>query len=159
MDELILLLLLLTANGSPILARELSGDGLNHPLDHGRVLADGHRLLGPSKTYRGLVTAILATTLLAIASGLPWHIGAIVGVLAMLGDACSSFVKRRLGMPAGAKAPGLDHVPESLLPLLICKPLLGLSWTQVLLLSLAFLLLHLVLSRLLYRFGVRKHPY
>ena len=75
MDDLILLLLLLIANGSPIVVRELLGRGFDRPLDGGKVLADGHRLLGPSKTWRGLVAAVLVTTLFALALGWPWEIG------------------------------------------------------------------------------------
>ncbi|MCB1800952.1 MAG: CDP-archaeol synthase [Gammaproteobacteria bacterium] len=159
MVELLLLLLLLTANGSPIIAREILGDRLDFPLDHATMLADGHRLLGASKTYRGLVAALLSTSLLATIFGLHWSVGAIIAAVAMLGDALSSFIKRRLGLPVGAMALGLDHVPESLLPLLACKPLFDLSWIQLALLTLAFMLLHRVLSHLLYRLGVRKRPY
>lgn len=159
MEELILMLLLLTANGSPIVARNLMGKRLGLPLDAGVTLSDGRRLLGATKTLRGLAAALLTTTLVALAFGWPWQIGATVGAFAMLGDAASSFVKRRLGMAPSASAPGLDHIPESLLPLLACKPLMGLSLSQVFLLSLGFMAANLLLSRLLHRLGVRKHPY
>ncbi len=159
MDDLILLLLLLIANGSPIVVRELLGSGFDRPLDGGMVLADGHRLLGSSKTWRGLVAAVLVTTLSALALGWTWQIGVTIGVFAMLGDTTSSFIKRRLGMASSTMAPGLDHIPESILPLLVCKPLLALSWTQVLLLSLGFMAANLLLSRLLHRLGIRRHPY
>lgn len=159
MDELILMLLLLTANGSPILARELLGGRFSNPLDGGRTLADSHRLLGNSKTWRGLVAAVLATTMLALLFSWPWYLGATVGVFAMLGDVGSSFTKRRMGRPSSTMAPGLDHIPESLLPLLACKPVLELSWLQVLLLSLGFMAANMILSRLLHRLGIRQHPY
>lgn len=159
MDELILLLLLITANGSPIVARNLLGSRFDRPLDGGKVLANGQRLLGVSKTWRGLIAAVLATGLLTILIGWPWQVGACIGVFAMLGDAASSFIKRRLGMASSARAPGLDHIPESLLPLLACKPLLQLSWLQVLLLSLGFMVANFALSRLLHRLGIRRHPY
>ena len=50
--------------------------------------------------------------------GLPWNIGLVVAVWAMVGDCLSSFVKRRLKMPSSSMALGLDQIPESLLPLL-----------------------------------------
>lgn len=158
-DLTALLLLLLIANGSPIVARQVLGGRFSTPLDGGRMLADGRRLFGPAKTWRGLAAAVLAATLAAPLLGQPWHLGALIGLLAMLGDLLSSFTKRRLGIPAGGMALGLDHLPESLLPLLACKPLLGLSWAEVLLLGLAFMAANLVLSRLLYHLGVREHPY
>lgn len=54
---------------------------------------------------------------------------------------------------------GLDQIPESLLPLLVCMPLLGLSWQQVLLLTLTFIAAELLLSQALYRleFGGEKN--
>lgn len=159
MSDLILLLLLLIANGSPILARHALRDRLAAPVDGGHTLADRRRLFGPAKTWRGVVAAVLATTLAATLLGPSWSIGALIGLFAMLGDLLSSFVKRRLGIPAGGMAAGLDHLPESLLPLLVCQPLLGLSWLEVVLLSLAFMAANLVLSRLFYHLGVREHPY
>ena len=159
MDELWLMLLLLIANGSPIVARELLRGRLGQPLDGGRKLADGQRILGDSKTWRGLVAAVLASTLLTLAIGWPWQVGVVIGLAAMLGDSASSFIKRRLGLPSSSPMPGLDHIPESLLPLLACKSLLQLSWTQVILLSLGFMVADLLLSRLFHRIGIRRHPY
>jgi len=159
MEALSLFLLLLIANASPVIARVVLGDSLAAPLDFDRTLGDGRPLLGPSKTWRGLATAALVSTLCAPLLGLAWQIGTLVGVLAMLGDALSSFVKRRLGMASGAMAPGLDHIPESLLPLLACRPLLALSWTEVVLSSLGFMAANLLLSRVAYHLGLREHPY
>lgn len=154
-----LMLLLLAANGCPILARNLLGSRWSGPMDGGRILADGRRVLGDSKTWRGLFAALLASGVLAALFGWPWQIGATIGLFAMLGDASSSFLKRRLGIPSSGMALGLDHIPESLLPLLACKPLLQLSWTQVLLLSLGFMVTDLLLSRWLHRLGIRRHPH
>lgn len=157
--ELRLLLLLIVANGAPVVARMLLGRRFALPLDRGRVLADGNRLFGASKTVAGLLAAILAATLLAPLLGLDGWLGLLIGAAAMLGDLCSSFVKRRLGLASGAMAIGLDQVPESLLPLLVCMPLLGLAWPTVLLLTAAFLLADLLISQLFYRLGVGRHPY
>lgn len=159
MEELRLLLMLLTANGSPIAARMLMGAHLDARLDGGRRLADGQPILGVSKTIRGVIAATLATTLLGVLLGYAWQIGALIGLLAMVGDALSSFIKRRLGMPSGSMALGLDHLPESILPLLACKPLLNLTWVQIAILGIVFMLSNLLLSRVLYFLGVRQHPY
>jgi CDP-2,3-bis-(O-geranylgeranyl)-sn-glycerol synthase len=77
----------------------------------------------------------------------------------MAGDLFSSFIKRRLRIPSGGMALGLDQVPESLFPLLGCMSILGLDLTSVAVLVLAFLVLELALSRLLHRFGIRERPY
>ena len=154
-----LLTILLLANGSPVVVRALLGERLQTPLDGGLRLADGHRLLGPAKTLIGALTAIAVSTVLAPILGFSWQLGLLIGGLTMLGDAASSFVKRRRGIAPGEMAPGLDHIPESLLPILACSPLLGLGWAELLLIPVAFTVANLTISRLLYRLGIRHHPH
>jgi CDP-2,3-bis-(O-geranylgeranyl)-sn-glycerol synthase len=139
--------LLLVANGSPVVLSMLTSKPRSWPVDLGLYLSDGQPLFGPSKSLPGLAVAVFATTFCSLLVGPSIWIGLLVGFFAMLGDLLSSFVKRRLGLTPGASAIGLDQIPESLLPLLICKPLLGLSWTQVLLLTLAFVVANLLISQ------------
>lgn len=157
--ELFVLLLLLTANGVPILVHLVLGERWGWPLDGGWQFIDGQPLLGASKTVVGVVGALLASTLLALFLDLGWRIGLLIGGVAMLGDLLSSFFKRRMGLRPSAMALGLDQVPESLLPLMACAPLLDLTWTQVLLLTLVFVVLEIILSRVAYYIGIRKQPY
>src|SRR5579883_646632 len=115
-----LIVLLALANGTPVIAKWLLGDHLALPLDGGARFLDGRPLLGHSKTIRGVVLAIVVTSLGAALIGLSAAVGALVGVLAMAGDLLSSFVKRRLGLIASSRATGLDQIPEALLPLVAC---------------------------------------
>lgn len=154
-----LLLLLIVANGAPIVAHRLFSTRGAWPIDQDYRLPDGQPLFGHSKTWRGLIAAVLATPPAAWLLGLPPMIGLHVALLAMLGDLLSSFTKRRLHIPPSGMAFGLDQIPESLLPLLVVGTELGLSLTAVLQLSLVFLVLELVLSRLLYHLKIRKRPY
>lgn len=154
-----LLLLLAAANGTPVLVRWILRDRADAPLDGGWHMADGRPLLGPSKTIRGLICAIVATTLVAPLLGFPATIGFLVGAAAMLGDLISSFTKRRLGLPASAMALGLDQIPESLLPLVALWPILALSLADGVVILAAFFTGELLLSRLLYRLHVRDRPY
>jgi CDP-2,3-bis-(O-geranylgeranyl)-sn-glycerol synthase len=154
-----LLLLLGIANGTPVFATRLLRERFAWPLDGGLRFLDGRPLLGPSKTVRGLVLALLMTTLLAPLLALDWTIGLTVGACAMLGDVVSSFCKRRLGRPASSQALGLDQIPESLLPLLGVQHRLGLQAWDIGLLIGAFVALELLLSRLLHRLGIRDQPY
>jgi CDP-2,3-bis-(O-geranylgeranyl)-sn-glycerol synthase len=158
-DLLVLFLLLISANGAPILAEDALGRRWDRPLDGGRTAADGHRVLGRSATWRGVIAAVLVTAGLAWLLGESVGVGALIGLLAMAGDAASSFVKRRLGLEPGAAAPGLDQVPESLLPVLAVAPSYGLGWMQILFLVASFTLFQLLISRLLYRLRLRKRPY
>lgn len=158
MIELTLFALLIVANGSPVVLSMLPGTPREWPIDRGLRLPDGQPLFGSSKSLPGLAIAIAATTLCSLLIGPSVWIGVLVGAFAMVGDLFSSFVKRRLHLTSGAAAIGLDQIPESLLPLLICKPLLELSWMQVLLLTLAFLTANLLISQIMYRLGVGNYP-
>jgi CDP-2,3-bis-(O-geranylgeranyl)-sn-glycerol synthase len=159
LEKLELLLLIVTANGVPILLDDLFGRRWSWPLDAGLRFADGRRLLGRSATVRGLVGALAGTTGVAVLLGFPAHTGALVGFFAMVGDAFSCFVKRRLGLEPGDRAIGLDQVPESLLPLLAVMEVQGLDWSDVALLVLVFTLFSLAVSRVLYRLKLRKQPH
>lgn len=157
--ELKLLLLILIANGVPVVAASVCGDWGIRPLDGGRVLADGRRLLGNSKTWRGVLLAPVASGLAAAPLLLPIEMGVAVGVGAMLGDLLSSFIKRRLGMASSSMALGLDQIPEALLPLLLVANCLDLSWTAIGLTVVGFAAVELAVSPVFFRLGIRNRPY
>jgi CDP-diglyceride synthetase len=154
-----LLVLLLVANGTPVIAQRVLGNRISYPLDGGVTLSDGQSLFGRSKTIRGLLLALVMTSAAAPAIGLEWTIGAAVGSAAMAGDLLSSFLKRRLRLSPSSRAMGLDQVPESLFPFLLCRPMLDLTWADVVVGVAIFFVSGLVLSRVLYRLGVRGQPY
>ncbi len=97
------------------------------PMDFGRRLRDGERLLGDGKTWRGLIGGVLSGALLGFVLTLPfvlldpgstWSFGApidaflasaVLALGALLGDVAGAFVKRRMHKPRGAKAPVLDQ--------------------------------------------------
>lgn len=160
MTILLCLLLLLVANGAPILARLLPGvRRWNRPLDGGFRLPDGEPLFGAHKTWRGIVAAILLTAAAAGLAGYPLWLGALFGGLSMLGDLLASFIKRRLRWHSGAPAPLLDQFPEALLPLMFLAGPLELDGSSILLIAVLFSALDWLLSRLLYRWRLRRHPW
>ena len=77
----------------------------------------------------------------------------------MLGDALSSFVKRRLNIASGGRATGIDQIPEALLPLLVVRGALGLSLPEVAAITLVFFVLEIPLARLFFRLGLRDRPH
>lgn len=157
--ELKLLVLLIIANGVPILARGLLGEKWSFPLDAGLLFLDGQPLLGHSKTVRGVLCAIVVTGTAAPLLGLAVAQGCLLAALSTLGDLLSSFIKRRLKLRPSSMALGLDQVPESLLPLLFLKEPLDLTWPGILRTVVLFFVLELVLSRLLFWLRIRKRPY
>jgi CDP-2,3-bis-(O-geranylgeranyl)-sn-glycerol synthase len=154
-----LVFLLLVANGTPVLVKRVLGQRFSFPLDGGVKIYDGQRLFGPSKTVRGVLLSILVTSASAPLIGLDLAIGAIVGTASMAGDIFSSFLKRRLRLPPSSKVTGLDQIPESLFPLLSCRWMLTLTIADVVAGVAIFFVGEIILSQLLYRVGIRRHPY
>lgn len=151
--------LLLAANGAPILLNSLMGKRLAGPVDNGIKLRDGHRLFGKTKTWRGLFSAVCATAGLAIFYDMPVLTGIYFGALTMTGDLLASFSKRRLGYAESSRARGLDTVPESLLPVAILKESLALSIIDIILAAGIFFLIEEFVSPVLYRWHIRNKPY
>ncbi len=114
----------------------LSGGGT--PVDFGKKMSDGKRVLGDGKTYRGLCIGIFAGLVVGIceifysgAYSLAWiPVQTYVSVVALacgalLGDIAKSFFKRRLGKERGENwflADQYDLVAGSLLLLIILSP-------------------------------------
>ena len=128
-------------------------------IDGGATFIDGRPLFGSSKTVRGLMLSILATTAFAPLIGLDWRIGALVALMAMIGDLSSSFLKRRMGLDPSDRAIGLDQIPESLLPLLACAFFLPLTLFDLVVATAIFFVGELALSRLLFKLHIRNRPY
>lgn len=86
-------------------------------------------------------------------------LGTRAGVAAMVGDLGASFLKRRLSIAPSAPAPGLDQIPEALLPLLVLRTDLDLTLADVMVAMAVFVLGQMGLSTLLYRAGLRDTPF
>jgi CDP-2,3-bis-(O-geranylgeranyl)-sn-glycerol synthase len=98
------------------------------PIDLGRTWRDGERVFGDGKTWRGLfggtaggavLGLLLSAPFLALVPTPSWSFGstpgeafgasAVLAFGALLGDIAGAFLKRRMHMPRGAKARGLDQ--------------------------------------------------
>ncbi len=153
------LLLLLVANGAPVISHTILGKRLARPIDNGLMLSDGHRLFGNKKTWRGLFSAILLTTVIAVLLGLSPLTGVLFATMTMIGDLLASFIKRRLGKIESSRARGFDTVPESLLPLWVLQTSLGLSFIDMILVVGIFFLCEEFVSPILYKWHIRNRPY
>lgn len=154
-----LLLLLSVANGTPVIVQNLLGPRWVRPLDGGLMLPDGQPLFGASKTIRGFLLSLLATTAVGFTIGIGWETALLLAATAMAGDLGSSFVKRRLRLPPSSMAIGVDQIPESLLPLLVCADTLALSVLDIIAVVVCFFAGEIWISRLLYRLHLRDRPY
>lgn len=153
------LVVVAAANTAPVLAKKALGGCAAWPLDFGASFADGRPLFGASKTFRGLAVAAAAAALAAALMGLSWRAGALVGLASMAGDLCSSFVKRRLGVPASGRAPFLDQGPEALFGLIAAAGALPLGAVEIALGAVAFFVGQVLGSRLFFALRLRDEPY
>jgi CDP-archaeol synthase len=154
-----LLLLLTLANGVPVLGKKLLGARFSLPVDSGTMAPDHQALFGSSKTLRGVLLSVLLTAVGGRVLGFSFGTAALIGSGAMAGDLFSSFCKRRLHLPTSSRALGLDQVPESLFPLLLCRRTLSLNVLDVLLIVAGFFVAELAISKVLHRLHVRDQPY
>ncbi len=155
------------------------------PMDFGRSLRDGRRILGDGKTWRGLAGGTLSGVFLGLVLTLLGSLAdprlsfgdgpGVLGILvllplgALLGDILGAFVKRRFGLERGAKAPGLDQYDFLLgafLLLLVLAPAWWLArfWTGEAVWGLLFVIvitpvLHRVVNIIGYRWGKKREPW
>jgi CDP-2,3-bis-(O-geranylgeranyl)-sn-glycerol synthase len=142
-----LLILLVVANGTAVVAKKLLGAAFARPLDGGALFVDGQPIFGPSKTIRGIVVSVLATFICAALMGLGWEVGTLVATFAML------------HLASGSMAIGLDHIPESLFPLLASRWLLPLNILDIVAGVTIFVVGALILSPLLFKLNLRDEPH
>ena len=151
--------LVLVANGAPVITSKLLGCRFNLPIDLKTTMSDGSFLFGYTKTWRGLVAAITASMLVAPPLGLSLSTGALFGLLVIIGDLISSFIKRRIGLIESSRISSLDVIPEALLPLLVLQADFGLHWPDIVVVIVLFYLVEVFLSPVLFRLHIRNRPY
>jgi len=157
--SLTLFVMLVLANGAPVVAAKVFRRRWSAPVDAGLHWFDGRPLLGKSKTWRGITSGALCCALFALATGHGFVFGLLFGLLALAGDLLSSFIKRRLGLKSSARMSWLDQVPEAAFPVL-----LAMAWGLVnawvaLFVVVFFTLANMWISPLLYRLGIRRQPH
>jgi CDP-2,3-bis-(O-geranylgeranyl)-sn-glycerol synthase len=140
------LVLLITANSTPVIVARLLGKRWSAPIDAHAVLRDRLPLLGPHKTWRGLVAGVTASALVGALLPPGLLLGVAFGALSLFGDLCSSFLKRRLDCESGRSVPLLDQLPEALLPLVILADALDLTREAIIGTTLLFTVLDLIVA-------------
>ncbi len=154
-----LFVMLVLANGAPVVAARILGQRWAAAVDGGRLWRDGRPLLGESKTWRGVVSGALACGLFALITGMGLLFGLLFGLLGLIGDIISSFIKRRAGLVSSARAIGLDQIPEALLPMVLAWYWLEVSGLAVAGVVGLFTVSNILLSPLLFRLGIRHQPH
>jgi len=153
------LLLILVANGSPVIVSFLFSHRLSLPVDFGLKLKDQQYLFGKTKTWRGLIMSLALTASVSVLLDGEYYIGLLISLLAMTGDLFSSFIKRRLKKASSSEMLLLDQLPESVLPAVMMMSVIPLNLTQVIAIVIAFYIIERMVSKMLFKIGIRKRPY
>ena len=161
------------ANLAPVLASKVPWlSKWQTPLDFGKNY-QGKRILGDSKTWRGLVAGMVLAGLVSCAEWLvfyrPHHIsfvglaltifsGMLMGFGALAGDAVESFFKRRVGVKPGDSWFPFDQIDYIIGGLLVTFPFA--IWRPGIIVRIFILYfgLHLLLSYIAYLLGLKSKP-
>ncbi|MAZ67419.1 hypothetical protein CL652_01460 [bacterium] len=161
------------ANMMPVFARRLRIlSSLAVPMDGGRTLR-GKRILGGSKTWRGLIVAVFGSVAVVIAQfyvsvpltietavydSLPVAVayGVFVGVLVVTGDSVGSFIKRQCSIESGKPCIPLDQVDYITLFVIGTLPLIAWGVVTAVALILITFFLNLGANALAYATGIKN---
>lgn len=154
-----ILFLIVIANAAPVLARLVFSHHGALAIDFGKQLNNQQSIFGATKTWRGLFSSIVITSLAATAMNYTFITGIIIASLAMLGDLLSSFIKRRLNKPSSTGVILLDQLPECLFPALFMLLTTNLTLNQLIAIIISFIIIELILSALLLRLTTRENSH
>ena len=161
-----------------------------HPIDLGKRFVDGERLLGDGKTIEGLIGGTLIGAFVGLLQALLlWIIGQensdlsfgpgytkilvifLFAFGALFGDLLGSFVKRRLKVKRGQKAPLLDqyNLFVGVFVLILIFPMsrawmldhffYSWHWISLVTLLVATFVLHRTINILAHALGLKKVPW
>lgn len=149
----------MVANGSATMVARGS------PLDFRRLFIDGKRLLGDGKTFEGTAVGLFYgssfAVMLSVIVGRELLIPGLLSCAgAMLGDIAGSFLKRRLGLPRGAKMPVVDQLDFALGSLLLLHlSSFPLHAPTVILMLVLIYAAHRLTNKVAYRLGLKTVPW
>jgi CDP-2,3-bis-(O-geranylgeranyl)-sn-glycerol synthase len=148
------------------------------PIDGGRSWR-GHRLLGPHKTWRGIIAGIITATVVlwvqqllvheyawaqGVAQGVDYAalplfiLGPLFAIGALGGDAIESFFKRRLNIASGGTWIPFDQVDYIIGSILISLFFVVLSPVQYIWMLAVWFVMHVLASYIGYLLGLKKQP-
>lgn len=156
------------SNMTPIFASKLPGlRKYNQPLDFGKTY-NGHPIFGKNKTWRGLLSGIVAGTLtgwlihsLFFSSDPLAHylwVSAAMSAGALIGDAVESFFKRQRNIPSGSAWFPFDQTDYIIGGLLFVLPFGIPSAVAVAWIVAIYFGLHLLSAYIGYLLGLKDQP-
>ncbi|MEM4248031.1 MAG: CDP-2,3-bis-(O-geranylgeranyl)-sn-glycerol synthase, partial [Candidatus Nanoarchaeia archaeon] len=154
------------ANAAPVIGYKVFGK-YNKPIDFGKKLG-GKPILGPGKTWGGLIFGIAFGTLFGFIQSffqphsfpvMNLQLAFLLSLGALTGDAFGSFIKRRLGFARGKSLPGLDQLGFLVFALIFAYPVATLSFLQIIFLLIVVPAAHLLMNVVAYLLGLKREWY
>lgn len=167
------------SNAAPIFAANLPGlKKFNAPIDAGKTWR-GHPLLGPHKTWRGIIAGIVTATLILwiqqlLFAHFAWAhylsgsvdyaalpvllLGPLFAIGALGGDAIESFLKRQQNIKSGGAWIPFDQIDYIVGSVAVSLFFVILSPLEYVLIFVVWFLGHLLASYVGYKLGLKKDP-
>ena len=167
------------ANAIPIVSAKLPViEDLDAPIDAGKKLR-GNRILGAHKTWRGIISGIIAATFVlwiqqVLAAHFEWTklftggidysvlpillLGPAFAIGALGGDAIESFFKRMKGIKSGKAWIPFDQLDYIIGSVLISMIFVILTPLQYVLIFVIWFCVHLIASYVGFRLGLKDEP-
>lgn len=160
------------ANMTPVILAKLFGRS-SSPIDGGRSWR-GTRILGDHKTWRGLISGTIAGGVFFLLQvwvhwggffssfsvveygSVSLFTGFAIGFGALFGDMVKSFCKRRLNIASGHSWVPFDQIDYVVGGLLMAWLFVSLSWQAMVVIVIAYPLLHIVVNHLSFYLGLRS---
>jgi len=136
--------------------------GGGRPIDAGKSLSDGQRILGDHKTLRGFASGIIVGVVVGIFEFLfisndLFQVAVLASLGALLGDLVGAFVKRRLEIKPGAPLPGLDQLDFVIGAILMVSILTQLTLATIVILILVTPPVHFLTNLGAYTLGLKSN--
>ena len=167
------------ANAVPIVAATIPLlKKYDAPIDAGRTFR-GHPILGPHKTWRGLIAGIIIAALVLwvqqlLAAQFDWAVyvsgtvdyaalpvlllGPLFAIGALGGDAIESFFKRQQNIKSGGSWMPFDQLDYIIGSVVISLFFVILTPMQYVWIFIVWFVLHIIASYLGYKMGLKKDP-
>jgi CDP-2,3-bis-(O-geranylgeranyl)-sn-glycerol synthase len=148
------------ANATPVLA------GGGRPMDFGKNLPDGKRVLGKNKTFRGFFFGWAIGIFVGLVEGAVFGFASysvlfsiITPLGALLGDLTGAFVKRRLNIASGGLLPVVDQVDFVVGALVFALPLAIVYWQLAVAVLIITPPIHLLTNYVAYKLKLKSNPW
>ena len=143
-------------NGAPVIF------GGGRPIDMGRRLGDGQRILGDNKTIRGFIGGLLVGVAVGILCSYLFSKNLLLIAIpaslgALMGDLAGAFVKRRLRIAPGGAFPVLDQLDFVVCAIACVSLFASVSYGVILIMLLVTPPIHFLTNVGAYLLGLKDH--